>query len=323
MQRFFSLTALLSFGLLCGCQSPPTTVVIRAGRMLDGTGANVQHNMRVTVHEGTIVSVEPDSDALLPKDALSIDARNHTLMPGLIDTHVNVVGSSIFETARNLKSLMAMGVTTAVDLDTPLVAIVAVRAFVGTARHRGPRLMVAGSTIARLESVQAARTAAQALAAMDVDLVAVGDKLAPALLCTVIEEAHRHHLKVVSTYAAFLEHCPLDAQMHERAEPISKQLEGIVDGGLSAHDALQIVTAKRAQLLGLQDALARIAVGYRADLITVEGRPDFDVGDIQKVRDVMIDGIVQNTSSPTMLDTALLGLEIAWTHLEHVGASLL
>jgi len=66
--------------------------VIRAGRLVDGSGAAVQHGQSVFVDDGRIVGIEPSGDT--PADAEVIDAAESTLLPGLIDGHVHLVFSA-------------------------------------------------------------------------------------------------------------------------------------------------------------------------------------------------------------------------------------
>jgi imidazolonepropionase-like amidohydrolase len=53
----------------------------------------------------------------------------------------------------------------------------------------------------------------------------------------------------------------------------TRELGWLVKAGMSPEQALQSATTTAAELLGLQDRLARVAPGYLADLVAVEGNP--------------------------------------------------
>ena len=66
--------------------------VIHAGRLIDGTGAAVQHDRAIFVEDGRIVGIEPIGDP--PADAEVIDLSDSSVLPGLIDGHVHLVFSA-------------------------------------------------------------------------------------------------------------------------------------------------------------------------------------------------------------------------------------
>ena len=83
-----SLAGLLCTGQLLGAQpsESPRPLVLRAARVIDGTGASLPR--RDVVVEGTrIVAIRPSAG---PLPAGGIDLGTRTLLPGLIDTHVHL-----------------------------------------------------------------------------------------------------------------------------------------------------------------------------------------------------------------------------------------
>ena len=64
------------------------TVVIRAGTLIDGTGAQPKRNQTIVIRGNHIVSV--DANASAPPDAQVIDLSSATVLPGLIDTHTHI-----------------------------------------------------------------------------------------------------------------------------------------------------------------------------------------------------------------------------------------
>lgn len=67
------------------------------------------------------------------------------------------------------------------------------------------------------------------------------------------------------------------------------ELELLIKAGLTPIEALQGATSKMADCFGLQN-IGRIAPGYAADLVLVEGRPDKCISDSTKIRQIWVDG---------------------------------
>lgn len=68
------------------------TVVLKAARLIDGTGASPIPNAVVVVTDNNIVAVGPANSVTIPADAKVIDLGNVTLLPGFIDAHTHLVG---------------------------------------------------------------------------------------------------------------------------------------------------------------------------------------------------------------------------------------
>lgn len=71
-----------------------------------------------------------------------------------------------------------------------------------------------------------------------------------------------------------------------------KELQRMADYGMPPFEVLRSATTVGAALLRREGDLGRVEPGYLADLIAVEGRPDRDIGALQRVRFVMIGGVV-------------------------------
>jgi imidazolonepropionase-like amidohydrolase len=73
----------------------------------------------------------------------------------------------------------------------------------------------------------------------------------------------------------------------------TRELEWMVKAGMTPAQALATATTTAADLLGQKDTLGRIAPGFAADLVAIEGTPLENIGDvITGVRWVMKDGVV-------------------------------
>ena len=69
------------------------TTVIRAGTLIDGTGADPVRNATIVIEGNAITAVNADGD--IPRDAEVIDAAGMTVMPGMIDCHVHLPFSAV------------------------------------------------------------------------------------------------------------------------------------------------------------------------------------------------------------------------------------
>ena len=73
----------------------------------------------------------------------------------------------------------------------------------------------------------------------------------------------------------------------------TRELEWMVRAGMTPAQALATATTTAAELLDQKDRLGRIAPGFAADIVAIEGKPLENIGDvITGVRWVMKDGIV-------------------------------
>src|SRR6516225_689810 len=88
----------------CPVQPASRGLIIRASRLVDGTGAPAVHDPTVVVENGRIrkIYAGPAPEGGRPPGSRTLDLRGHTLLPGLIDAHVHLVrpgDGTPFETA--------------------------------------------------------------------------------------------------------------------------------------------------------------------------------------------------------------------------------
>ncbi|HEY5839538.1 MAG TPA: amidohydrolase family protein, partial [Pyrinomonadaceae bacterium] len=104
-KRLFATLALLfCFGISALPQNQPRSgttpqptegqgvVVLKAARLIDGTGAPAINNAIVIVTDNRITAVGDARSVRVPSGAKVIDLGNATLLPGFIDAHTHLIG---------------------------------------------------------------------------------------------------------------------------------------------------------------------------------------------------------------------------------------
>ncbi len=141
------------------------TVVLRAARVIDGTGAAPIANGVVVVTEDKIVAVGAQGSVSIPAGARTIDLGDATLLPGFIDAHTHIIGrelndpqagdaavkdfdamGAIIGVANARKTLLA-GFTTIRNVGAPDFDDMALRKAVTEGFVIGPRMQNAGHAI--------------------------------------------------------------------------------------------------------------------------------------------------------------------------------
>jgi imidazolonepropionase-like amidohydrolase len=72
----------------------------------------------------------------------------------------------------------------------------------------------------------------------------------------------------------------------------ARELELMVQYGMTPTAALRSATSVNARVLHLQEQIGRVAPGLRADLVAVQGDPTMEISAIRRVELVMKDGRV-------------------------------
>ncbi len=81
------------------------TVVLRAARVIDGTGAAPIQNGVVIITDDRIVAVGTESSVKVPAGARRVDLGDATLLPGFIDAHVHLIGRELADPGNELESV--------------------------------------------------------------------------------------------------------------------------------------------------------------------------------------------------------------------------
>lgn len=137
-------------------------LAVRAGQLIDGVGKAALRDMTVLVEGERIVGVGPAAALPIPPEATVVDARDKTVLPGLIDAHVHVhtpggeIANYALAQLAELQGALAlrsyayamralrMGYTTLRSLASPAYVDVALRDAINQGFVEGPRLVVAG-----------------------------------------------------------------------------------------------------------------------------------------------------------------------------------
>jgi len=137
----------------------PTTVVIRAGRLLDVKTGKTLTNQTIIVQGDKIANVGPD--AQVPAGAQVVDLSNATVLPGLIDAHTHITMTTNFGYsrlaisvprealygARNARVTLDAGFTTIRNVGASGFTDVALRDAINAGDVPGPRMLVSGPAL--------------------------------------------------------------------------------------------------------------------------------------------------------------------------------
>jgi imidazolonepropionase-like amidohydrolase len=77
---------------------------------------------------------------------------------------------------------------------------------------------------------------------------------------------------------------------HARHGFIVREIELMVDAGMSPKAALESSTREGANLLGIQDQTGTVEVGKQADMVLIDGDPHSDPGALRNVWAVFLGG---------------------------------
>lgn len=139
------------------------TTIIYAGRLIDVPGEAPRGPSTIIVEDGRIVSVN-DGLSQIPDGAEFVDLSDHTVLPGLIDSHVHLTigagglagqldsvtlspAAQAFNAQANGMKTLRAGFTTVRNLGDGDGAVLALRDAVNEGKATGPRIIDAGSSL--------------------------------------------------------------------------------------------------------------------------------------------------------------------------------
>jgi imidazolonepropionase-like amidohydrolase len=132
--------------------------VVRGGRLIDGTGADPVDGCSVLIEGDLIKEIGKTKDLDIPRDAKIIDATGKTVLPGLIDCHLHLLGLrsdnyipetiispngvKVLRAAKSAMALLDAGFTTVKD--TGGINALYLKQAINEGTMRGPRILAAG-----------------------------------------------------------------------------------------------------------------------------------------------------------------------------------
>src|SRR5262245_55096916 len=135
--------------------------LVRAGRLIDGTGASARDDVVVAIEDGRIAAVGPAAEVGRGGADEEIDARDATVVPGLIDGHCHLIwaGAALDQRAPGYRERLAIwgagagqaavaaGVTTVGDCGAPEDSSLHLRDAIEAGHVVGPRLVACGPAL--------------------------------------------------------------------------------------------------------------------------------------------------------------------------------
>lgn len=140
-------------------------VVLKAARLIDGTGKSAIANGVVVVTDNMITAVGSAAQVKIPAGAKVIDLGDATLLPGFIDSHTHVIGRVLGDPdgndaavkdydsfgailgTRNAYNLLMAGFTSIRNVGAPNFDDMALRKAINEGWVPGPRMQTAGHAI--------------------------------------------------------------------------------------------------------------------------------------------------------------------------------
>jgi imidazolonepropionase-like amidohydrolase len=188
--------------------------VFEGARLIVGDGTAPIENSAFVVENDRLTQVGRRSDVKAPQGAARVDLTGRTVMPAIVDTHTHMASTrDALVDQLQRKAYYGVGVVLSLGQDTGDVPFQVRQEIIPNAA----RFRTAGRGITAPEpgrtdipywvtSEAEARKAVQELAARKVDLVKIWvddrdgkyQKLTPALYGAVIDEAHKHSLRVTA-----------------------------------------------------------------------------------------------------------------------------
>ena len=218
--------------VIFAAQQPSRATVYEGARLINGSGGPAIENAAFVVADGTFTQVGRKGELQAPADAAHVDLTGKTVMPGLVDAHVHLgyrKGTTF--TADNftrenivdqLRQFSHWGVSAVLSTGTDIGDVIfELRNASRSPNFTGALIRTAWRGIAPpdagpfppmraapfgVTTEEQARSDVRELAARKVDLVKVWvddrngtlPKLSPAIYRAVIDEAHKHNLRVIA-----------------------------------------------------------------------------------------------------------------------------
>ena len=186
---------------------PKGVVAFRNAELFDAVSGKIVPGTTVIVDRDRIVAVGPTASTPVPAGAEVIDATGKTLMPGMWDMHVHLQDDDgLFN--------IAAGITTVRDLANDIDESLARQRRFADGSLIGPRLLLAGfidgpgpyagPTKVLVATEDSARNAVRNYAKLGYVQIKIYSSVKPELVPAIIDEAHKHGLRVSGHIPAFM-----------------------------------------------------------------------------------------------------------------------
>ncbi|MCR4374392.1 MAG: amidohydrolase family protein [Acidobacteria bacterium] len=208
MKRTLVALAVVAAGLTPGTRTvdaQPTAgmVMVTGARLVDlGSNPGVSDAV-ILIKDGRVVRSGSPATVTVPEGARIVDVGGRFVMPGLVSAHVHM--SNLAPVEAQLGVYARYGITTVLSLGGEPASAFQARAAQGTPPLGRARLFLAGDIITSA-TPDAARADVARVAASRPDMIKIrvddnlgtAQKMAPEVFRAVIEEAHRHGLRVAA-----------------------------------------------------------------------------------------------------------------------------
>ncbi len=242
-------------------RGPEGTLVLRGGRIFDGTGAAARLGT-VVIERNRITKILPVESASWPPDARVINVAGKTILPGLIDLHTHLTytepgialasalsdADATLRAVERLRYYIECGITSVRDVASHGMVPFHLKAWVAQNRLAGPRVFSAGQLITATgghgaespgaldplaSSVRQAngpddwRAAVREQFQRGADLIKIASHFSRDEVKAAVEEAHALGLKVTCDCETFYLQWAVEAGVDSIEHPLPRQDETI------------------------------------------------------------------------------------------------
>jgi imidazolonepropionase-like amidohydrolase len=189
-------------------------IAITNVRIIDGNGGVPIEHGAVVVDDRRIVAIGAASGVSVPKGSRRIDGKGGTVLPGLADMHVHLLGGTdgvgldILGYQKYLNALLYAGVTTVMDTGNVEPFVLQLRSAVRSGLVLGPRIYCVGPILDGADPVWPALSVAiaskdqvprivESLAGEKVDFIKLYVGLSDQLIRTISAEAKKRGVRTI------------------------------------------------------------------------------------------------------------------------------
>jgi imidazolonepropionase-like amidohydrolase len=245
-----------------GPHGPDRVLVLRGGRIFDGTGASV-HTGTLVIDHNKILKILPANSSDWPASAEVVDVTGKTLLPGLIDLHTHLTyplkeddtgkaaseSDATLRATEKLRYFIESGITSVRDVGSQGDVTFRLKEWVRDNRIVGPRVFPAGAFITsegghstegtpdelikwmgatRLASGPADwRLAVREQFHKGADVIKLGSHFSPEEVSAAVQEAHELGLKVTVDAETFYIQRAVEAGADTIEHPLPRSEETI------------------------------------------------------------------------------------------------